>query len=136
MIRITELPLPLDYAPDALRQAVVKRLKIRQMKSGEKLKFKKNLQKSVSILLVIAGWFSIAELLSLLSNAFVLDVKLKQPQLLSPSFCFLSQSYHVFPSHCVGNALKALVPRAIICMNGCRPLWAPLAHLMLEGFSF
>ncbi len=29
MIRITELPLPLDYTPEALRQAVVKRLKIR-----------------------------------------------------------------------------------------------------------
>jgi len=29
VIRITELPLPLDYAPEALRQAVVKRLKIR-----------------------------------------------------------------------------------------------------------
>ena len=28
MIRITELPLPLDYAPDALRQAVLKRLAI------------------------------------------------------------------------------------------------------------
>jgi uncharacterized FAD-dependent dehydrogenase len=28
-IRITELPLPLDYTPEALRQAVVKRLKIR-----------------------------------------------------------------------------------------------------------
>ena len=29
VIRITELPLPLDYTPEALRQAVVKRLKIR-----------------------------------------------------------------------------------------------------------
>ena len=29
MIRITELPLPLDYTPEALRQAVIKRLKIR-----------------------------------------------------------------------------------------------------------
>ena len=29
MIRITELALPLDYTPEALRQAVVKRLKIR-----------------------------------------------------------------------------------------------------------
>ena len=29
MIRITELPLPLDYTPEALRQAVVKRLRIR-----------------------------------------------------------------------------------------------------------
>ena len=29
MIRITELPLPLDYTPEVLRQAVVKRLKIR-----------------------------------------------------------------------------------------------------------
>ena len=29
MIRITELPLPLDYTPEALRQAIVKRLKIR-----------------------------------------------------------------------------------------------------------
>ena len=29
MIRITELPLPLDYTPEALRDAVVKRLKIR-----------------------------------------------------------------------------------------------------------
>ena len=29
MIRITELPLPLDYTPEALRAAVVKRLKIR-----------------------------------------------------------------------------------------------------------
>ena len=30
MIRITELPLPLDYTPEALRQAIVKRLKIRE----------------------------------------------------------------------------------------------------------
>jgi uncharacterized FAD-dependent dehydrogenase len=29
VIRITELPLPLDYTPEALRAAVVKRLKIR-----------------------------------------------------------------------------------------------------------
>jgi uncharacterized protein len=29
VIRITELPLPLDYTPEALRQAIVKRLKIR-----------------------------------------------------------------------------------------------------------
>ncbi len=29
MIRITELALPLDYTPEALRAAVVKRLKIR-----------------------------------------------------------------------------------------------------------
>jgi uncharacterized FAD-dependent dehydrogenase len=29
VIRITELPLPLDYTPEALRQAVVKRLKVR-----------------------------------------------------------------------------------------------------------
>jgi uncharacterized FAD-dependent dehydrogenase len=29
VIRITELPLPLDYTPEALRQAVVKRLRIR-----------------------------------------------------------------------------------------------------------
>ena len=28
MIRITELPLPLDYAPEALRHAVLKRLSI------------------------------------------------------------------------------------------------------------
>ena len=28
MIRITELPLPLDYSPEALRQAVLKRLAI------------------------------------------------------------------------------------------------------------
>ena len=31
MIRITELPLPLDYTPEALRQAIVKRLKIRDV---------------------------------------------------------------------------------------------------------
>jgi uncharacterized FAD-dependent dehydrogenase len=29
VIRITELPLPLDYTPEALRQAVIKRLKVR-----------------------------------------------------------------------------------------------------------
>ena len=29
MIRITELALPLDYTPEALRQAIVKRLKLR-----------------------------------------------------------------------------------------------------------
>ena len=29
MIRITELPLPLDYSPGDLRQAILKRLKIR-----------------------------------------------------------------------------------------------------------
>jgi hypothetical protein len=31
VIRITELPLPLDYTPEALRQAVVKRLRIRDV---------------------------------------------------------------------------------------------------------
>ena len=30
MIRITELALPLDYPPDALRKAVLKRLQIRE----------------------------------------------------------------------------------------------------------
>ena len=28
MIRITELPLPLDYTPEALRQAILKRLNV------------------------------------------------------------------------------------------------------------
>ena len=36
MIRITELPLPLDYAPEALRQAILKRLSIAE---GELLDF-------------------------------------------------------------------------------------------------
>ena len=42
MIRITELPLPLDYTPEALRQAVVKRLKIRDADLLELTLFKRS----------------------------------------------------------------------------------------------
>ena len=42
MIRITELALPLDYTPDALRQAVVKRLKIRDADLLELTLFKRS----------------------------------------------------------------------------------------------
>ena len=42
MIRITELPLPLDYTPEALRQAVVKRLKIRDAELLELTLFKRS----------------------------------------------------------------------------------------------
>ena len=42
MIRITELALPLDYTPEALRQAVVKRLKIRDADLLELTLFKRS----------------------------------------------------------------------------------------------
>jgi uncharacterized FAD-dependent dehydrogenase len=42
VIRITELPLPLDYTPDALRAAVVKRLKIRDADLLEFTLFKRS----------------------------------------------------------------------------------------------
>ena len=42
MIRITELPLPLDYTPEALRAAVVKRLKIRDAELLEHTLFKRS----------------------------------------------------------------------------------------------
>ena len=42
MIRITELPLPLDYTPEALRAAVVKRLKIRDTELLEHTLFKRS----------------------------------------------------------------------------------------------
>ena len=42
MIRITELPLPLDYTPEALRAAVVKRLKIRDTELLEHALFKRS----------------------------------------------------------------------------------------------
>ena len=42
MIRITELALPLDYTPEALRQAVVKRLKIRDAELLELTLFKRS----------------------------------------------------------------------------------------------
>jgi uncharacterized FAD-dependent dehydrogenase len=42
VIRITELPLPLDYTPEALRAAVVKRLKIRDAELLELTLFKRS----------------------------------------------------------------------------------------------
>ena len=42
MLRITELPLPLDYTPEALRAAVVKRLKIRDADLLEHTLFKRS----------------------------------------------------------------------------------------------
>ena len=42
VIRITELPLPLDYTPEALRQAIVKRLKIRDAELLEFTLFKRS----------------------------------------------------------------------------------------------
>ena len=42
MLRITELPLPLDYTPEALRAAVVKRLKIRDTELLEHTLFKRS----------------------------------------------------------------------------------------------
>jgi len=42
VIRITELPLPLEYTPDALRAAVVKRLKIRDAELLEFTLFKRS----------------------------------------------------------------------------------------------
>ena len=42
MIRITELPLPLDYTPEALRQAVLKKLKIRDADLLELTLFKRS----------------------------------------------------------------------------------------------
>jgi uncharacterized FAD-dependent dehydrogenase len=42
VIRITELPLPLDYTPEALRQAIVKRLKIRDSDLLEHTLFKRS----------------------------------------------------------------------------------------------
>ena len=42
MIRITELALPLDYTPEALRAAVVKRLKIRDAELLELTLFKRS----------------------------------------------------------------------------------------------
>jgi len=42
VLRITELPLPLDYSPEALRQAVVKRLKIRDAELLELTLFKRS----------------------------------------------------------------------------------------------
>ena len=42
MIRITELPLPLDYPPDALRKAVLKRLQIRDADLLEVTLFKRS----------------------------------------------------------------------------------------------
>jgi uncharacterized FAD-dependent dehydrogenase len=42
MIRITELPLPLDYTPEQLRQAVVRRLKIRDPDLLEVTLFKRS----------------------------------------------------------------------------------------------
>ncbi|HEU5135640.1 MAG TPA: NAD(P)/FAD-dependent oxidoreductase [Steroidobacteraceae bacterium] len=42
MIRITELPLPLDYTPEALRHAVLKRLKIRDSDLLELTLFKRS----------------------------------------------------------------------------------------------
>jgi uncharacterized FAD-dependent dehydrogenase len=42
VIRITELPLPLDYTPDALRAAVLKRLKIRDADLLELTLFKRS----------------------------------------------------------------------------------------------
>jgi uncharacterized protein len=42
VIRITELPLPLDYTPEALRQAIVKRLKIRDADLLEHTLFKRS----------------------------------------------------------------------------------------------
>ncbi len=42
MIRITELPLPLDYPPDALRKAVLKRLQIRDDELLEVTLFKRS----------------------------------------------------------------------------------------------
>jgi uncharacterized FAD-dependent dehydrogenase len=42
VLRITELPLPLDYTPEALRTAVVKRLKIRDTELLEHTLFKRS----------------------------------------------------------------------------------------------
>src|SRR6476620_6828067 len=42
VLRITELPLPLDYTPEALRAAVVKRLKIRDAELLEHTLFKRS----------------------------------------------------------------------------------------------
>jgi len=42
VLRITELALPLDYTPEALRAAVVKRLKIRDAELLEMTLFKRS----------------------------------------------------------------------------------------------
>ncbi len=55
MIRITELPLPLDYTPETLRAAVVKRLKIRDAELLEHTLFKRSYdarKKNTSILFI------------------------------------------------------------------------------------
>jgi len=64
VIRITELPLPLDYTPEALRQAVVKRLRIRDEDLLELTLFKRSYdarKKNTGILFICIVDVSVTE---------------------------------------------------------------------------
>src|SRR6478735_11889169 len=75
VLRITELPLPLDYTPESLRQAVVKRLKIRDADLLEHTLFKRSYdarKKNTGILFICIVDVTVADEAAVL-NRFAQD---------------------------------------------------------------
>ncbi len=122
MIRITELPLPLDYTPEALRAAVVKRLKIRDAELLELTLFKRSYdarKKNTGILFIC-----------------IVDVKLADEAALLKR---LSRDRQIGVSpdtayHPVARASAALVERPLVIGFGPGGLFAALL-LAQMGFK-
>ena len=122
MIRITELPLPLDYTPEALRLAIIKRLKIRDADLIEYTLFKRSYdarKKNTAILFIC-----------------IVDVKLADEAEVLKRFAGVNQ-ISVAPDttyHTVAKAPAALTERPLVIGFGPAGLFAALL-LAQMGFK-
>jgi uncharacterized FAD-dependent dehydrogenase len=122
VIRITELPLPLDYTPEALRAAVVKRLKIRDAELLELTLFKRSYdarKKNTAIVFICIVDVSVTDEKKVLS-AFAKDRQIS----VAPD-----TSYHP-----VAKAPAALAERPLVIGFGPGGLFAALL-LAQMGFK-
>jgi hypothetical protein len=122
VIRITELPLPLDYTPEALRQAVVRRLRIRDAELLEHTLFKRSYdarKKNTGILFICIVDAKVADEAAVLSR-FAKDRQVS----VAPD-----TSYHT-----VAKAPAALAERPLVVGFGPGGLFAALL-LAQMGFK-
>jgi uncharacterized FAD-dependent dehydrogenase len=122
VIRITELALPLDYTPEALRQAIVRRLKIRDAELLDYTLFKRSYdarKKNTAILFICIVDAKVAD------EAAVLEAHSRDRQIgVSPD-----TSYHP-----VANAPATLTERPLVIGFGPGGLFAALL-LAQMGFK-
>jgi uncharacterized FAD-dependent dehydrogenase len=122
VIRITELALPLDYTPEALRQAVIKRLKIRDAELLELTLFKRSYdarKKNTGILFICIVDVKLADEVALLKR-FAKDRQIS----VAPDTAY----------HPVAKAPSALAERPLVIGFGPGGLFAALL-LAQMGFK-